>query len=189
MSRDTMNAPFGMRRRATAEQASGRGFLLVLFGVFAAIMLAALLVGLQGYRAIVDEKDTVDEQRLAYGSLVNTVKAFDAIGAFRLNEYEGNDALLMVQRTTGGTYFMLLYVHDGMLMQQYSVAAPNGPEFSPESAHPLFETNTFAVSYQDGLLTLATDAASPQVRLTCPQPMLDRETALRAAAASEAGDA
>lgn len=184
-----MNASFGTRRRLDDARAIDHGFLLVLFGVFAAIMLVALLVGLQGYRTIADERNATDDQRLAYGSLVNTVKAFDAAGAFSLNEYEGNDVLLMVQRTSTGTYFMTLYVHDGMLMQQYSVATSDAPELSPESAHPLFETNTFDVSFQDGLLTLATDAASPQVHLMCPQPILDRVFEMRAAASSEAGDA
>ena len=181
------NISVGMHRRKGDASATGRPFLLVLFGVFAAVMLVALLVGLQGYRAIADERNAVDDQRIAYGSLVNTVKAFDSNDAFSVSEYEGNDVLSMMQRTSAGTYLMQLYVHDGMLMQQYSVAAD--AQLAPETAHPLFATDTFRVTYENYLLTLTTDAASPSVYLRTPQSTLAFEMQQGALARSEAGDA
>lgn len=186
MSKDMTNISLGMRHRSDTSSATGRPFLLVLFGVFAAVMLIALLVGLQGYRAIADERNATDEQRLAYGSLVNTVKAFDSIDAFSVSEYEGNDVLFMQQRVVGGTYLMLLYVHDGMLMQQYSVAA--NATIAPEEAHPLFATNTFHVDYAGELLTLTTDEASPSIRLACQQPFLAFKLGQRSSSDAEAGD-
>lgn len=187
MSGDARNTALGIRRSSDDAAATGRPFLLVLFGVFAVVMLAALLLGLQGYRAIVADSAEADEQRLAYGSLVNTVKAFDSTDAFSVNEYEGNDVLSMVQQTSGGTYLMLLYVHDGMLMQQYSVAYDAAVD--PETAHPLFATDTFRVAYENDLLTLTTDIAKPTIYLRTPQWFLAHKLEQRAAADSEAGDA
>lgn len=187
MSRNMKSISLGMRRHADDAVATGRPFLLVLFGVFVVIMLVALLVGLQGYRAIADERNAIDEQRLAYGSLVNTVKAFDSIDALSVSEYDGNDVLSMMQRTATNTYIMLLYVHDGMLMQQYSIAYD--VDVSPADAHALFATSTFKVDYTDGLLTLVTDDAQPCIYLTTPQPFLAHKVAQRAPVDSEAGDA
>lgn len=186
MSSVASDTALRIRRHREEAPAPGRPFLLVLFGAFAAIMLVALLVGLQGYRAVADERSATDEQRLAYGSLVNTVKAFDAVDAFTVSEYEGNDVLSMAQLTNSGAYVMLLYVSDGMLMQQYSTA--DDAFVAPESAHALFATNTFDVAYANGLLTLTTDEVSPCVRLACPQSSLAFELDQRADAAGEAGD-
>lgn len=185
MSNSVADTALRIRRHRDETPVSGRPFLLVLFGVFVAIMLIALVVGLQGYRAIADERNATDEQRLAYGSLVNTVKAFDAIDAFSVAEYEGNDVLSMTQLTASGAYVMLLYVHGGMLMQQYSVA--DDAAVSPESAHALFPTTEFNVAYGDGLLVLTTDQASPCVRLACPQPFLAFKLEQRSGADAEAG--
>ena len=187
MRRDTNTLPFGGRHQSGGAGVTGRSFLLVLFGAFVAIMLVALLVGLQGYRTIADERNAVDDRRLAYGSLVNTVKAFDSANALSVNEYEGNDVLSMTQTTPGGTYLMLLYVHDGMLMQQYSVA--NDATIAPENAHPLFATDTFRVSYGNDLLTLTTDTASPVIYLRTPQSFLTFKFEQRASVEPEAGDA
>ena len=187
MSKDAKNMSLGMRRSADDAAATGRPFLLVLFGVFAIIMLLALLVGLQGYRAIAADRNGTDEQRLAYGSLVNTVMAFDSVNAFSVSEYEGNDVLSMTQRTPGGTYLMLLYVHDGMLMQQYSVA--NDATIAPDAAHPLFATDTFRISYENDLLTLSTDVVNPSIYLRTPQSFLVFKLEQRTSAGSEAGDA
>lgn len=186
MSESTKNRPMRFQRVRDDASVSGRPFLLALFGVFTIVMLITLLAGLQTYRAVVDEGSEADAQRLAYGTLVNTVKAFDSFDALSASEYEGNDVLQMEQRTSGTSYVMRLYVHDGMLMQQFSLAdAP----LAPESAHALFATDVFSIGYEDGLLTLVTDEVRPCVYLACAQPSLGGAEGGSGRIPSEAGDA
>ena len=147
-----------------------RAFTLALFAAFVLAMLAMLLFGLQAYRDIVEEQARADERRLASGILVNTVKANDSLDALRVEQFEGNAMLSLLQRTDAGEFVTRLYVQDGHLMQQYTAAT------TPREAtagHELFPTESFSVDYEGGLLTMGTDPVTVSVALTCAQGPLD----------------
>lgn len=173
MSEQMIVMPTADATRQKPRWASTRAFTLVLFAGFMVVMLLTLWFGLQVYHQLSAERASVEAERLAYGSLVNSVRANDAVDAFGFDSFEGNDALVMTQRTESGDFETVLFVHDGQLLQQYALA---GTPIDPSAAHALFPTETFSVAYgDDGLLTLATDTVTVSVDLHSPQTMLGQE--------------
>lgn len=160
--------PLAHRQALASDRA--RPFTLALLAIFMLAMLLALLLGTQVYRSLDDRRAETDARRLAYGTLVNAVKANDALDAVSVEHAGASDTLSMVQRTASGDFVTRLFVEDGELMQSY--AAVETPSDSIV-AHGLFSTDTFVVSYERGLLVLKTDPVTVSVALECVQPSLE----------------
>ena len=176
---------YGGNPRRRAERDFGRVFTGILFALFVIALLIAILVGTGVYRALHQEGEVADYQRLALTLLANDVRANDQVGAVvrawvtdeaieveeavaeaggamslaaEVREVEGNklDGPALVLRET------LLYRYDGVIMEEYTLAdAP----YEPGKATPIVRSSVFDFSYRDGLLTIVTDAGEASVAL------------------------
>ena len=167
-------------------------FTGLLFALFVVALLMAILTGTGVYRSLHQEGVTADNQRLSLTLLANDVRANDQIDAVACawvtendvratiaedagvldssaadTEAEGRSlldgpALVLRETLESGVYETRLYRYDGTIMEEYALAdAP----YDPEKATSIVDSAVFDFTYQDGLLTIATDAGTVSVAL------------------------
>lgn len=185
---------YGGNPRRRREGDFGRVFTGLLFALFVVTLLAAILVGTNVYRALHQEGEAADNQRLSLTLLANDVRANDQIDAVarawvtedavavEMAEAVGPDgsaslaaveqeregsllqgpALVLRETLPSGVFETRLYRYDGTIMEEYALAdAP----YDPEKAVAIVKSDTFDFAYEDGLLTIATDAGEVSVAL------------------------
>lgn len=176
------------RRR---EHDFGRLFTGLLFALFIATLLMAILAGTDVYRGLNRESEAADNQRLSLTLLANDVRANDQIDALacawvteegveettaagreRLkvpsaaesgarNLLDG-PALVLRETLPSGVYETRLYRFDGVIMEEYAL---EGAPYDPAKATPIVESSIFDFAYEGGLLTIATDAGDVSIAL------------------------
>lgn len=139
-------------------------FTGVLFGLFIVVLLIAIVIGTNVYRSLYDTGQEISSERIATSLLYNTIRAVDSVDA--LEEAIGPEgvALVLNEHAISGTYETRIYLYQGMLVQEYAHA---GTAYNPEHATPLVETDTFAFSYRDGLLTVTTSQGQVDIAMRC----------------------
>ena len=140
----------------------GRVFTALLFALFIITLLMAIMAGTRVYSALSDMRDQTDQSRLAMGLLVNSVRADDAIDAISVGAGPEGRSLVLTERLNSGTSETRIYLYQGQVVEEYSVA---GTPYTPEKATPVVPTDTFDFSYADGLLTIITDEGRADVAL------------------------
>jgi hypothetical protein len=144
------------------KQHVGQYFTLLLFGVFVILLLMALWMGTEAFRAINAMQSTTDNARLALNSLQNRVKAFDEADAFSTAEGPEGPSIVFTYKLEAGDYETRLYLYQGALVQE--LAFSDDP-YIPMTATKIVDTNTFSFEYEDGLLTVTTDQGTMNVAL------------------------
>ena len=180
----------GVRRQR--ERDFGRVFTGLLFALFVATLLMAILAGTDVYRGLNREGDAADNQRLSLTLLANDVRANDQIDAVAcawvteegvdmvvaqgreelwLPEAAGasdtrclldGPALVLRETLPSGVYETRLYRYDGVIMEEYALA--DAP-YDPSKATAIVRSSVFDFSYGGGLLTIVTDAGQTSVAL------------------------
>ena len=175
------------RRR---ERDFGRVFTGMLFALVVITLLMAILAGPGVYKALHQEGDVADNQRLSLTLLANDVRANDQINAVAAAwvsadtvqlevaeagagldsaTIEGAErcvldgpALVLRETLPSGVYETRLYSYDGTIMEEYALAeAP----YDPEKATAIVDSSVFGFVYENGLLTIVTDAGKVSVAL------------------------
>ncbi|MCI8468908.1 MAG: DUF4860 domain-containing protein [Eggerthellaceae bacterium] len=140
----------------------GRVFTALLFALFVITLLLAIMAGTRVYSALSDMRTQTDDDRLAMGLLVNSVRADDAIDAVSVGAGPEGPALVLTERLNSGSYETRIYLYQGQVVQEYSVA---GTPYTPDKATPVVRTDTFTFTYSDGLLSIVTDEGTADVAL------------------------
>ena len=172
---------------------SSRIFTGILFALFVATLLLAILAGTDVYRGLAREGSAADEARLSLTLLANDVRANDQEGAVGrawvtndgvdLTLAEGNGelgqaslagevegsllegpALVLRETLPSGVYETRICRYDGTIMEEYALA---DAAYDPEKATAIVKSSIFDFSYAGGLLTLVTDSGQVQVALRC----------------------
>ncbi len=143
----TAKAYGGSPRRQ--ERDFGRVFTGLLFALFVATLLMAILVGTGVYRVLHQEGAGADGFEAA-------AAAEDSRSLFQ------GPALVLRETLPSGVYETRLYRYDGTIMEEYALAdAP----YDPLKATAIVDSSVFAFSYEDSLLTIETDAGATAVAL------------------------
>lgn len=181
----------GRSRAGRREHDFGRVFTGLLFALFVVVLLMAILTGTGVYRALHQEGEIADKQRLSLTLLANDVRANDQIDAVArawvteervlVDEAAGSSlgepsveaavveasvldgpALVLRETLPSGVYETRLYLYDGTIMEEYALAdAP----YDPEKATAIVRSSVFDFTYENGLLTIVTDAGRASVAL------------------------
>lgn len=184
---------YGGNPRRRAERDFGRVFTGILFALFVIALLIAILVGTGVYRALHQEGEVADYQRLALTLLANDVRANDQVGAVvrawvtdeaieieeavagaggamslaaEVREVEGNklDGPALVLRET-----LPSGVYETRLYRYDGVIMEEytlaDAPYEPGKATPIVRSSVFDFSYRNGLLTIVTDAGETSVAL------------------------
>lgn len=140
----------------------GRVFTGLLFALFVLALLMAIMVGTGVYRSLYDMRTETDEARLSLSLVANDVRANDAVDAVAVGSGPEGRSLVLVERLDSGTYETRLYLYQGNIVEEYSLAdAP----YTPERATQIAPSGTFDFSYAGGLLTITTDQGTADVAL------------------------
>lgn len=136
-----------MRQRSIQHHIDGLASLL-LFGVFAACILAVLLTGAGAYRRLTRRDQAAFDRRSCVQYISTKVRQSDRDGAVRVVDFGGGSALLLGADEPYATW---LYCRDGWLTELYCyVDEPLGPE----NGERLLEAEDLELELEDGLLTI-----------------------------------
>lgn len=144
-----------------------RGFSVLLFSVFVVVDLLALVAGASSYGSLIALQQDNDARIMSTGPIVSSVRAYDSTDSLRrdANAPEG-DALVLVESDNEGTYETRIYLYEGSIVQEYALAES---PYSPNKATVLAESSVFEFEYEDGLLTITTDAGTTRIALRSDQ--------------------
>lgn len=120
---------------------------LLLFGVFAACVLAVLLTGADAYRRLTLRDQEVDHRRTCVQYIATRVRQSDRAGGIAVEDF-GGGALVLNADTDYPTW---LYCQGGWLMELYCLAEERP---GPEDGQPLMEVEELSFALEDGLLTV-----------------------------------
>ncbi len=143
-----------------------RIFSPLLLAVFFVALLLALIAGVSVYRVVTGVQADNASVREGAGLICNVVRANDAKGAIAVGQGPEGKSLVVVETLDSGTYETRFYLHEGKIVQEYSLATN---AYAPERATEVTESNTFDFSYSGGLLRVTTDQGTAEVALRYTQ--------------------
>lgn len=149
------------RRKKGGHQLQ-RAFSILLFTVFVVVDLLALMAGASSFGSITKMQQSNDARVMTLGPITSSVRANDVDGGVASGNGPEGRSLVLLQKDAEGTYETRIYLYRGAVMQEYALA---GSSYTPEKATALARSNTFTFSYDDGLLTIVTDAGEARIAL------------------------
>lgn len=141
---------------------SARIFSALLMAVFFIALMGGLAAGASLYRSATTAQQHANELHLESGLLTNVIHGNDTAGAVSLANGPEGDALVLTRRLASGSYETRIYLYQGTVMQETSVA---GRPFDPQGATALLDSNTLSFAVADRLVTITTDSGSFDVAL------------------------
>ena len=130
-------------------------FSFAIMVVFFLVMMLCLVAGVVIYRGVAASQAADNEVRMGSGLLTNLVRMGDMADAVQVGAGPEGEALVLVNTLPSGTYETRIYLYEGSVVQEYAIA---GRPYNPEDAVALLESGTFGFAFEDGLLTVRTDA-------------------------------
>ena len=139
-----------------------RAFSILLFVVFVVVDLLALVIGTSSYGSLTKMQAANDARIMTLGPITSSIRANDAADSIRTGEGPEGKALVLATSDEAGTYETRIYLYEGNIMQEYALAdAP----YAPQKATALSPSSEFDFFYDDGVLTVTTEAGSAKVAL------------------------
>lgn len=120
--------------------------MLLLFGIFAACVLAVLLTGARAYRGLTQRDQAAFGRRTGVQYIAARVRQADTMNGVAVESFGDTTALAIKQ----GDMVTWVYWHDGYLMELYTFA---DAELSPEDGVKIMELDSLTLAMDDGLLT------------------------------------
>ena len=152
-----------MKKRPIQHQLNGL-MALLLFGVFAACVLAVLLTGANAYRRLTQRDQEAYLRRTCVQYLATRVRQADSRDCVSVEHFGGADALVLTE--TDGSYATRIYCYDGWLMELYAAA---DADMEPQDGEKVLELSSLRLTLEDGALTadtVDTAGASGTLRMT-----------------------
>lgn len=134
-----------MRRRVSQHHMSGL-LMLLLFGVFAACVLAVLLTGARAYRGLTQRDQAAFNRRTGVQYIAARVRQADVAGGVTVGPFGDAMALTITQEG----FVTWVYWYDGYLMELYTLA---DAELTPQDGVRIMPMESLSLTLEDGLLT------------------------------------
>ncbi len=120
---------------------------LLLFGVFAACLMAVLFTGANAYRRLTVRNNAFYENRTCAQYVTVKVRQADGPTAVDVEAFGEGDALVFPD----GDYMTRVYYYDGYLMELYS---EKDAALGPEAGEKVMEAGGLSISLEDGMLSI-----------------------------------
>lgn len=159
---DALSAISRVSLRDEKASTARRVFPTLLLLVFFAALLLALISGVRVYKSVTDSQARNADRREGLDLVLNVVRANDAQDCVAVGEGPAGRSLVVVESLESGTYETRIYLYQGNIVEEYSVA---GSPYTPEKASAICESSTFEFSYGHGLLAIKTDQGTGEVAL------------------------
>lgn len=141
---------------------SASRFSTLLLAVFFSALLMALTCGVNVYRKVSDIQTANGSMREGLELIQNLVRSNDANESIAFGEGPEGRSLVIVQHLDSGTYETRVYLYEGHIVQEYSLA---GSAYTPDKASVICTSDTFSFSYKAGLLSVSTDQGTAEIAL------------------------
>lgn len=151
-----------MKKRITKYHMDGL-IALLLFGVFAACLLAVLLTGAGAYKRLTKRDEEDYRRRTCIQYVAARVRQAERPEAVEIESFGGGDALAIVD---GDGCITRVYYYDGYLMELYAEA---DFDLNPEDGERIMEAGGLALSVSDGMLSITVidkDGKADELRLS-----------------------
>lgn len=133
---------------------------LLLFGIFAACILAVLLTGAGAYRRLTERDQASYERRTCAQYIATRVRQADSLGNVSVEQFGGAPALCLMEE---GGYVTRVYCYDGYLMELYASA---DADLVPADGEKLMKAAGLDLSLAGGLLEVSvTEADGAEERM------------------------
>ena len=156
---DALTAVAHSEARVAKTPPSGKAFQRILLVVFFIALLLALVAGVAVYRSVSAVQEQNNAAREGVGLICNVVRANDATGSIAVGKGPEGKALVVVEHLDSGTYETRFYLHEGKIVQEYSLASN---QYTPEKASEVTTSSTFDFAYANGLLSIYTDSGTSE---------------------------
>ena len=135
-----------MKRRTMEYHIDGL-IALLLFGVFAACLMAVLFTGANAYRRLTFRNNMFYENRTCAQYMTVKVRQMNDPRAVEIESFGEGDALVFPE----GEYVTRVYYYDGYLMGLYS---EKNSALGPEDGEKVMEAGGLKLSLEDGMLLI-----------------------------------
>ena len=156
-------ASFEKAKAPERKSSAIRIFTVVLLAIFFVVLMTGLAAGVAMYQAVANNQLDTSAARMQSGLLASNIHANDEDDALGTgNGPEGRSLVLTKQDADGNKYEMRLYLYEGYVVQEYSVA---GAAYTPERAQQLLASNSFDFDLYGNLLVIHTDQGATNIAL------------------------
>lgn len=122
---------------------------LLLFAVFAVCVLIVLLNGANVYNRLVKRDKYSYDSRTAAQYFITRVRQADSLDGIRIEDFDGNDALILSDDIDGEIYETRVYFYDGYIRELYTLS---GSEILPEYGTQVLEAKSLKTEEKDGMI-------------------------------------
>lgn len=129
---------------AASNHMVGGLITFALFALFVVLSLLIVVIGVDGYREVVDRGERTGALRTSLGYVMGKLRSEAASDGVRLSEKEGVPMLVLTQFSDEGDPLETIIFHrDGALYETYQNASVM--EFNPEYGTRIVDVEAFAV--------------------------------------------
>ena len=121
---------------------------LLLFGVFAACVLAVLLTGADAYRRLTERDQAAYDRRTCVPYLAPRVRQSDTAGGISVAPFGDTTALVLGE----GDFVTRIYCYDGYLMELYCAA--DDTDLTPQDGEQVMAADSLDLYLEEGLLRI-----------------------------------
>ena len=124
-------------------------FVLGLFFVFALSALMLILIGSGVYKKTVDRMNENFNLRTTTAYLTEKIRQGDIAGAVTVQDFDGNNALVLTQEYYGAEYSTYLYAYDGHLKELFTT---KDNQLTAEAGTDILPVRSFDATHVGGRL-------------------------------------
>ena len=125
--------------------------VILLFGVFAVLILAVLFTGAGAYQRIVERGQEAFLNRTLSQYVITKVHQSDVEGAISVTEWKGRDTLEIKEEINGEVYLTRIYCYEGHLRELFTA---ENVECSPVDGESVLEAKEVSFDLTNGRLTI-----------------------------------
>lgn len=156
-----------MRHTAQNRKSKSLAFSFALFVLIVVALFVLVMIATDSYKVVVEAQNTSNVSRASLSYLDSRIKAADLTEALARGVGPEGDALVLRENVQGALYETRIYLYEGMLMEEYSLAED---PFSPSKATAITGTETFSFEFLDqSLVRVTTDAGTQYVAIRSKQ--------------------
>lgn len=132
-----------MKNREENRRMFGSLAGLVLFALFAVCVLAVLLIGTEVYRKLTVRNQQVYEKRTAIQYLTTKLRQADVAGGILVEDFDGQEALVISEEVEGTRYRTWIYYYDGYIRELF---AAESSSLTADAGEKVLESGDMEVS-------------------------------------------